>query len=190
MHRVVFFFKTPYFIIIHLTFITVTRYEMYVHSIHFRGCTSPHPLALAAMMGLVCARAGARRHPPRSSRFGGCSGRRTLNTPSAVPATPSGTFRPCFLKGTRRLALRCSRCRGVSRRRLGGCPPPARGPCTGAPAALAPSPVGPSREREPGAPPLSRRPRLSNGLTGLGESQVSAPLGHDHSGWRRRVSFW
>lgn len=36
MHGIVFFFKTPYFIIIHLAFITVTHYEMYVHLIHFQ----------------------------------------------------------------------------------------------------------------------------------------------------------
>lgn len=37
MQWAVFFFKTPYFIIMHLTFITVTHYKMYVHLIHFRG---------------------------------------------------------------------------------------------------------------------------------------------------------
>lgn len=36
MHGIVFFFKTPYFIIIHLAFITVTHYKMYVHLIHFQ----------------------------------------------------------------------------------------------------------------------------------------------------------
>lgn len=36
MHWAVFFFKTLYFIIIHLTFITVTHYKMYVHLLHFQ----------------------------------------------------------------------------------------------------------------------------------------------------------
>lgn len=133
MHRVVFFFKTPYFIIIHLTFITVTHYEMYVHLIHLRGCVFPHPPALAAMMRLVRAQRRARRRRTRLLTFQGLLGKADSERAVAVPATPSGTFPPCFLKGTRRLSLHCSRCRGVGRRRLGGCPPPAGGPCTWAP---------------------------------------------------------
>lgn len=86
-----FFFKTPYFIIIHLTFITVTHYKMYVHLIHFRGCIFPHPSTSFVIMPSVGARMPGFTAPRLSDLRGLFRKERAQRALSAVAATQLGT---------------------------------------------------------------------------------------------------
>lgn len=76
MHRAVFFFKTPYFIIIHLTFITVTHYKMYVRLIHFQGPRLRQPFPME-VISWVCPWAWTRQPVLVSPVLGGTVQERT-----------------------------------------------------------------------------------------------------------------
>lgn len=49
-----FLFKTPYFIIIHLAFITVTHYRMCVRSLHLRGPPASPPEPSVVTVARLC----------------------------------------------------------------------------------------------------------------------------------------
>lgn len=138
----VFFFKTPYFIIIHLTFITVTHHKMYVHLIHFRGCIFPHPSRFPCDYVLVSASSHTTRHccvPCLIFQGGCCEGRPRVY---CLPRQPRRWRRLLLyrLKGTRPLAAPLVRVMQSIQTASG--PPPSTENLAGWP----PPPCAPARE--------------------------------------------
>lgn len=69
MRGIVFFFKTPYFIIIHLAFITVTHYKMYVHLIRFQRLCISTARSLSLSLVYESTHGAERASPPLVSHI-------------------------------------------------------------------------------------------------------------------------